>query len=39
LAENKIEYEEIKYEKPNVIKKKIIQLEEDILKGLKDLEV
>ncbi len=34
-----IEYEEVEYEKPNVIKKKIMQLEEDILKGLKDLEV
>ena len=34
-----IEYEEIEYEKPSVIKKKIIQLEEDILKGLKELEV
>lgn len=32
-----IEYEEIKYEKPEVLKKKIMQLEEDILKGLKDL--
>ena len=34
-----IEYEEVEYEKPSAIKKKIIQLEEDILKGLKDLEV
>ncbi len=34
-----IEYEEIEYEKPSVIKKKITELEEDILKGLKDLEV
>jgi len=34
-----IEYEEIEYEKPSVIKKKIIKLEEDILKGLKELEV
>ncbi len=34
-----IEYKEIEYEKPNVIKKKLMQLEEDILKGLKDLEV
>lgn len=33
-----IEYEEIEYEKPSVIKKKIIQLEEDILKGLKELK-
>ena len=34
-----IEYEEVEYEKPSVIKKKIIQLEEDILKGLKELEI
>jgi len=34
-----IEYEEIEYEKPNIIKKKIIKLEEEILKGLKDLEI
>ena len=34
-----IEYEEVEYEKPSVIKKKIIQLEEDILKGLRGLEV
>ena len=34
-----VEYEEIEYEKPSLIKKKIIQLEEDILKGLKDLEI
>src|SRR3989338_6915520 len=34
-----VEYEEIEYEKPSVIKKKIIQLEEEILKGLKDLEI
>src|SRR3989344_4471705 len=34
-----IEYEEVEYEKPSVIKKKIIQLEEEILKGLRELEV
>ncbi len=34
-----IEYEEVKYENPEVIKKKIIQLEEEILKGLKDLKI
>ena len=34
-----IEYEEVKYEKPSEIKKKIIQLEENILKGLKDLGI
>lgn len=34
-----IEYEEITYEKPEVLKKKILELEEDIIKGLKDLEI
>jgi type I restriction enzyme M protein len=34
-----IEYKEIEYEDPKVIKKKMIQLEEDILKGLKELEI
>ena len=34
-----IEYEEVKYEKPEVLKKKILGLEEDIVKGLKELEV
>ena len=34
-----VEYEEVEYEKPSVIKKKIMQLEEDILKGLKNLRV
>jgi len=32
-------YEEVKYEKPEVLKKKILELEKDIIKGLKDLEV
>src|SRR3989344_5614147 len=34
-----IEYEEVKYEKPEVIKKKILQLEKDIIKGLEELEI
>lgn len=34
-----IEYEEIEYEKPNVIKKKILELEEEIIKELKELRV
>ncbi|MDO8517559.1 MAG: N-6 DNA methylase [Nanoarchaeota archaeon] len=34
-----IEYEEVKYEKPEDLKKKILELEEDIIKGLKDLEI
>jgi type I restriction enzyme M protein len=33
-----IEYEEIKYENPDIIKKKILELEEDIIKGLKELD-
>ena len=34
-----IEYEEVKYEKPEVIKKKILELEEGIIKGLKELNI
>ena len=34
-----IEYEEVEYEAPDVIKGKIIELEEKILTGLKDLEI
>lgn len=34
-----IEYEEVKYEKPEVLKKKILELEEDIIKDLKALEL
>ncbi len=34
-----IEYEEVKYEKPEEIKKKIIGLEDEIIKGLKELEL
>jgi type I restriction enzyme M protein len=34
-----IEYEEVKYEKPEVLKKKIIELEEEIVKGLKELDI
>jgi len=34
-----IEYEEIEYEPPEVIKKKILDLEEKIIKGLKDLDL
>jgi hypothetical protein len=33
-----IEYDEIKYEKPKEILKKINQLEKEILKGISDLE-
>lgn len=33
-----IEYEEVVYEKPSAIKKKILELEEDIIKGLKELD-
>ena len=33
-----IEYEEVVYEEPEVIKQKIIDLENKILKGLKELE-
>ncbi len=34
-----IEYEEVKYDKPEVIKKKILELEQDIIKGLKELNL
>ncbi|MBI2971760.1 MAG: SAM-dependent DNA methyltransferase [Candidatus Aenigmarchaeota archaeon] len=34
-----IEYEEVKYEKPEVIKKKILELENKIAQALKDLEI
>jgi len=34
-----IEYEEVEYEAPEVIKGKIIELEEKILTGLRDLEI
>jgi len=34
-----IEYAEIKYEKPAAIKKKILELEENIVKGLKELKI
>ncbi len=34
-----IEYEEVKYESPDKLKKKILELEEDIIKGLKELEI
>lgn len=34
-----IEYEEVEYEKPSKIKEKILKLEEEIVKGLKELEV
>lgn len=34
-----IEYEEIKYEKPEVLKKQILKLEEEIISGLKELEI
>ena len=34
-----IEYEEIEYEPPEVIKQKILELEEKIIAGLKDLEI
>ena len=34
-----IEIEETKYEKPEVIKKKILELEEEIIKTLKEIEV
>ncbi len=34
-----IEYEEVKYEKPDVLKKRILELEEEIIKGLKELEI
>jgi len=34
-----IEYEEVEYDAPEVIKGKIIELEEKILTGLKDLEI
>jgi type I restriction enzyme M protein len=34
-----IEYEEVKYEKPEVIKKKILELENKIIETLKDIEV
>jgi type I restriction enzyme M protein len=33
-----IEYEEVKYDKPEMIKKKILKLEEDIVKGLEELK-
>ena len=34
-----IEYEEVKYEKPEVIKKKILELENRIIETLKDIEI
>lgn len=34
-----IEYEEVKYEKPEVIKKKILELEQKIIKNLEELKV
>lgn len=34
-----IEYEEVKYEKPEVIKKKILELENNIIETLKNIEV
>jgi len=34
-----IEYEEVEYEKPAVLKKKILELEEDIVKELKSLDI
>ena len=34
-----IEYEEVKYESPEKLKKQILDLEEEIVKGLKDLEI
>lgn len=34
-----IEYEEIEYEPPGVIKQNILDLEEKIIAGLKDLEI
>lgn len=34
-----IEYEEIKYESPEKLKEKILDLEESIIKGLKELEI
>ena len=34
-----IVHDEVKYEKPEVIKRKILELEEEIVKGLKELEV
>ena len=33
------EYEEAKYDKPEVIKKKILELEKNITKALNDLEI
>ncbi|MEX2192092.1 MAG: hypothetical protein WD717_01745 [Nitrosarchaeum sp.] len=32
-----IEYEEAKYEKPDVIKKKILDLEKNIIEGLEEI--
>ncbi len=32
-------YEEIEYEKPSILKKKILEIEDKISKGLKDLEI
>lgn len=32
-----IEYEEVKYEKPSALKDNILKLEEEIVKGLKEL--
>ena len=34
-----VEYEEIKYEKPEVLKKKILELEEDIIRGMEELKI
>ncbi len=34
-----IEYDEIKYEKPQIIKKKLLELEEDIIKLAKEIDI
>ena len=34
-----IEYEEVEYEEPQIIKKKILELEEKIIKGLNELDL
>ena len=34
-----LEYEEVKYEKPNIIKEKILELEENIVKALRELSL
>ena len=39
IYHSSVKYEEVEYEEPEVIKKKILELEEKIIKGLNDLKL